>query len=171
MELHERSRVLMHTLVLVDSEFGNTYRLAETIAGELRSAGQVDVINVRAPASESQLPTDLDMVIVGGPTQVHGVSKPLTDYLDALPPRIFANLACASFDTRVRGWPLLTGAASGGISKRLNKMGAHRVMPPESFLVAGKEGPLLDGELERARTWAKHLVAAGGPEVAPVMAR
>lgn len=161
----------MHTLVLVDSEFGNTYRLAETIAGELRTSGQVDVINVRAPASESQLPTDLDRVIVGGPTQIHGVSRPLTEYLEALPPRIFANLACASFDTRVRGWQVLTGAASGGISKRLKMLGGHMITPPESFLVAGKEGPLLDGELERARAWAKHLVAAGAPEVASVMAR
>jgi len=159
----------MHTLVLVDSEFGNTYRLAEAIAGELGSAGPVDVINVRAPASESQLPTDLDMVVVGGPTQIHGVSRPLTEYLEALLSQIFAHLACASFDTRVRGWPLLTGAASGGISKRLKNMGAHTVMPPESFLVAGKEGPLLDGELERARAWAKHLLAAMGPRPAPVM--
>src|SRR5689334_20674768 len=161
----------MHTLVLVDSEFGNTYRLAETIAGELRSAGLVDVINVRAPASESQLPTDLDMVIVGGPTQIHGVSRPLSEYLEALPPRIFANLACASFDTRVRGWPLLTGAASGGISKRLKKLGAHMITPPESFLVMGKEGPLVDGEMERAHVWAQHLVACMAPPVAPAMAR
>ena len=161
----------MHTVVIVDSEFGNTYALAETIATQLRTAGSVDVINVRAPASESQLPTDLDIVVVGGPTQIHGVSRPLTEYLEALPPRIFANLACASFDTRVRGWPLLTGAASGGISKRLKKMGAHAVMPPESFLVAGKEGPLLDGQLEHAHTWAKHLLDTMAPSVAPVVAR
>src|SRR5690349_1216028 len=117
MELYERSRVLMHTVVIVDSEFGNTYALAETIATQLRSAGSVDVFNVRAPTSESQLPADIDMVVVGGPTQIHGVSKPLAEYLDALPPRIFASIPYACFDTRVRGWPLLTGAASGGISK------------------------------------------------------
>jgi flavodoxin len=159
----------MHTVVIVDSEFGNTYALAETIAGELRTAGPVDVINVRAPSSESQLPSDIDMVVVGGPTQIHGVSKQLAEYLEDLPPRIFSDIPCASFDTRVRGWPLLTGAASGGISKRLKKLGAYTLMAPESFLVAGKEGPLLDDESERAREWAKHLLAVMKPRVAPAM--
>jgi flavodoxin len=161
----------MHTAVIVDSEFGNTYALAETIAAQLRTAGSVDVINVRAPAGKSELPPNIDMVVVGGPTQIHGVSKPLTEYLNALPPRILANIPYASFDTRVRGWPVLTGAASGGISKRLKKLGARMIMPPESFLVMGKEGPLVDGEMERAHVWAQHLVACMAPSVVPATAR
>ena len=159
----------MHTVVVVDSQFGNTYVLAEAIATEFRAAGPVEVINVRAPATESQLPTSIDIFVVGGPTQVHGVSRPLAEYLDALPPRFLTDIACASFDTRLRGWPLVTGAASGGISRRLKKLGGYLVMPPESFLVLGKEGPLVDGELQRAQAWAKQFIAAVVPLTTPVM--
>jgi flavodoxin len=150
----------MHSVVVVDSEFGNTYELAEVVAAELGAAGPVDVINVRAPASEAGLPADIDLFVVGGPTQVHGVSQSLKHYLDALPPRFLTEVASASFDTRLRGWPVVTGAAAGGIARRLKKLGAHAVVPPESFLVMGKEGPLVDGELERSRAWAKEILAA-----------
>jgi flavodoxin len=159
----------MHTVVVVDSEFGNTSELAEIIAAELGAAGPVELINVRAPASRGQLPIDIDLFVVGGPTQVHSVSAPLRQYLDGLPPKSLTEVASASFDTRLRGWPVLTGAAAGGIARRLKKLGAHAVVPPESFLVMGKEGPLVDGELERARTWAKEVLWAVAGAPAPLL--
>jgi flavodoxin len=158
MAMYERSRDLMHTVVVVDSEFGNTFQLAEIIAAELGAGGPVELINVRAPTGRDPLPADIDLFVVGGPTQMHRVSVPLSQYLDGLPPRFLTQVASASFDTRLRGWPVLTGAAAGGISRRLKKLGANAVVPPESFLVMGKEGPLAEGELERARMWAKEVL-------------
>jgi hypothetical protein len=50
---------------------------------------------------------------------------------------------------------LLTGAASEGIARRLTELGARMLLPPESFIVAGGEGPLVEGELERAVRWVR----------------
>jgi hypothetical protein len=64
----------------------------------------------------------------------------------------------AAFDTRIDKSPMLTGAASRGIAKRLRRRGYNVVADPESFFVEDTEGPLADGELARAKEWAASLV-------------
>jgi hypothetical protein len=67
-----------------------------------------------------------------------------------------------TFDTRLT-WPrFLAGSAAAAAAKRLAKKGARLLVPPESFLVTGTEGPLVEGEIERARTWANHVRDAAG---------
>ncbi len=49
------------------------------------------------------------------------------------------------------------GYAAPRIVEALKKKGGNLVVPPEGFLVKDREGPLKEGELERAATWAKGL--------------
>lgn len=150
----------MQTTIVYDSQYGNTEQVAQAIAAELRTAGAVKMINVRTgPVTVTK---ELDLLIVGGPTQVHRISAPLRAHLDALPAHSLDDVKVAAFDTRARGPRLLTGAASGGIAKMLTKRGAKLMLAPESFAVAGREGPLVDGELARAHAWAQRLLAATG---------
>ena len=65
----------------------------------------------------------------------------------------------AAFDTRLGKAPWLTGAASRGISKRLRGQG-YTVVDAASFVVTDGEGPLADGELDRARQWGAELAAS-----------
>jgi flavodoxin len=53
----------------------------------------------------------------------------------------------------------LFGYAAKPIADRLEKKGGERIMPPEGFFVEGTEGPLKEGELERAADWAKQIMA------------
>ena len=62
----------------------------------------------------------------------------------------------AAFDTRGDAKAALTGSAARGIARRLRRRG-YEVVGMESFLVDDTEGPLADGELERARAWANEL--------------
>ena len=149
----------MRSVVIFDSEFGNTRDIAETIAAELHASGFVEVDKVGTPAAEAIIPSDVDLLIVGGPTQMHGVSPAMRAYLGTFHAGSLAGVRVAAFDTRVSGGPLFTGAASGGIAKFLDKFGATLVVPPESFIVSGREGPLAEGELEHARAWARQILA------------
>ena len=65
-------------------------------------------------------------------------------------------MACAAFDTRLKGPSALTGRASKAIGRLLARHGAKAAAPAESFLV-DKTGALEDGELARARSWGEHL--------------
>jgi len=64
----------------------------------------------------------------------------------------------AAFDTRGDARVALTGSAARGIARRLRRQGLD-VVDSQSFLVADSEGPLEDGELDRARAWGEQLAS------------
>jgi flavodoxin len=140
----------MRIQVIYDSKFGNTERIARTVADGLGPETRVDAVG-----DVVAIEAGISLLVVGGPTQAHGTSPAMTDFLGRLPS--LDGVAVAAFDTRLT-WPrLLSGAASDRIAKALTKRGGHLVAPPESFLVTGGEGPLVEGELDRALAWAKAL--------------
>lgn len=148
----------MRALIVYDSKFGNTREIATRIAEGLRAAGDANV-EVCAAEELRDLPAKLDLLVIGAPTQAHGVEATMRAFLDRLPLDGLDRLRVAVFDTRMR-WPkLLSGSAAEGIAKRVTRLGAELVTEPESFFVADKEGPLREGETERATDWGRSLLA------------
>jgi flavodoxin len=148
----------MSVLIIFESFYGNTELVAHAIARGVGEHMAVEVTSIDSVGSDP-LPADLNLLIVGGPTQGHGVEAAMKSFLDRLPAESIAGLPVASFDTRLN-WPkLLSGAASKGIADRLTRKGALLVSAPESFLVESKDGPLLAGEEERAEQWGQRLAA------------
>jgi len=160
----------MKALVGYDSKYGNTEKLARVIAGEL----QVHGMTVEAPAISEVGPdalTGIDLLVIGGPTQAHGMSPGMRAFFKGLGPKSLQSVRAAAFDTRYRKAQLLTGSAAHKIAGQMGKHGAKVVLPPESFFVAHAEGPLEDGELERARRWAATISQAEAVEREPVAGR
>jgi flavodoxin len=156
----------MNTLVVYDSKYGNTARLAQAIAEKLGVARVVSVAETGALDLSA-----FDLFVVGGPTQVHRMSPAMKEWLASIPPDALQGARAAAFDTRFRKAELLTGSAAVGIARKLEKKGAALALPPESFFVATDKGPLEDGELERAIAWAaairREASAALEPEPTP----
>jgi flavodoxin len=152
------------SLVVYVSHKGNTQRVAEAVADVLREKGPVQLLPVEeAPASFD----DVDLLLIGGPTEGHGMTPEQAAYLERVEPASLHGRAVAAFDTRLK-WPrLLSGSAADGTAERLEAAGARVIRPQGSFLVS-TEPALLDGELEKARAWAATIAAA--IEVAPVPA-
>jgi flavodoxin len=153
----------MRSLVVYESRYGNTARIAREIAAGLEADGPVRLVEASDPTALDV--AAIDLLVVGGPTEGHGVSRTLRARLSRVPPGGFAGVAAAAFDTRVT-WPaFLAGSAAKGLAKTVEQLGAQLVAPPESFLVTGgKADSLVAGEPERARSWAAQLrpVAAAG---------
>lgn len=166
----------MTTLVVHESMFGNTRAVARAIASALPSpVVTVDVVDAPNP-----LPSHVDLLVVGGPTHAFSMSRSSTrhdavsqgaapqdeskgirEWLAELPPT--PHVAVATFDTRVDKVRRLPGSAARSASKVVAKRRIGRVVAVESFYVDGVDGPLLEGEVERARDWARSLVHAGRP--------
>ncbi len=164
----------MRAVVVYESMYGNTHRIADAIGAGLEAAFDVRVVPVSHAGPE--VIADADLVVVGGPTHVHGMSrastrkaaveaadKPiggLTVEPDALGPGLrewFGSLGdhpvrAAAFDTRVHGPAALTGRAAKGVSRLLRQHGFDVVAEPESFLVT-KQDRLEPQEQDRARDW------------------
>ena len=69
--------------------------------------------------------------------------------------RPLAGVLGAAFDTRVHA--PVPGSAARGESKRLRRLGVQLIAPATTFWVGGTPGPVLGGELDRARRWGEQL--------------
>ena len=144
----------MKTIVIYDSVFGNTEKIARSIGKAIE--GEVKVIRKDA-VNPSELAA-VDLLIIGAPTYGGQPTDPIKNFLKSLPEAAVKDCNVAVFDTRLTTKLVkIFGYAANGIARSLEKMGAHLVLPPEGFLVKGKKGPLVDGELDRASIWAKEL--------------
>ena len=149
----------MNILVAYDSKFGNTEKLAHAIGTELGALGPVEVRPVGG--ADAQLAGPVDLLVLGGPTEAHGMTSGVRAFIDAMGTTNRTGARTAVFDTRFRLPPVLTGSAAKRIARRLRRLDASLVAPPESFFVTRKGEPQLEeGELKRARAWAATLRAS-----------
>jgi flavodoxin I len=155
----------MKTVVIYDSRFGNTERLAEVIAQQLGAGEAVWAADVTAKAALEL--RDWDLLVIGAPTQNHTVSLTMRALLQGLSYEAFKDARVAVFDTRYRLERFLTGSADW-IAARLARAGAVLAVAPESFFVERDASPqgerrrhererLEAGEEERAQAWAGAL--------------
>jgi flavodoxin len=146
----------MHSLVIYATTSGNTRLVAESIAEALSARGPVDL---HAVGDLGAALPDADLVVIGGPTEGHAMTRPMTSMLDRMPATAWQGRAVAAFDTRLR-WPrFLSGSAAVDIAARLASAGARVVAEPESFMVS-MQPRLEPGERERAATWALRVADA-----------
>jgi Flavodoxin domain len=169
----------MRAVVVYESMYGSTHLVADAIGVALRAAA-FDVSIVPVSQAGPAVLADADLVVVGGPTHAHGMSRASTrmmaveaaerpdSNLTAEPDVLslglrewFGSLGrypakAAAFDTRLRGPAALTGRASKRVARLLRAHGFDVVMEPESFLVS-KQNRLMPHEFTRAREWGTKL--------------
>jgi hypothetical protein len=166
-------------LVVFESMFGNTEQIAQAVAEGLRTSMSVDVTEViDAPA---ELPADISLIVVGGPTEALSMSRTKTradavrqggrpgredygirDWIEGLPSRR-SNAKLATFDTKIDKMRRLAGSAAKGAARAGRHHGFDLALPPEDFFVHDTAGPLVEGELDRARAWGQRLGELMGP--------
>jgi flavodoxin len=156
----------MNALVIYDSVFGNTEKIARAIGAALGSQGNAATLPVGQATADKV--RGLDVLVVGSPTRSLRPTEAVAKFLSQLPKESLRGVRVAAFDTR---WALENidsgflrvvvgkgGYAANAIARALKKKGGSLIASPEGFLVTGLEGPLKEGELERAAEWAAQLL-------------
>jgi len=170
----------MNVVVVYESMYGNTHLVADAIGDGLRSALDGDVAVVAVGDARDELIRHADLLVVGGPTHVHGMSRASTRHAaveaasksdenlsmepDADGPGLRewfdllgdVRASAAAFDTRLDAAAALTGRASKRIAKELERHGCALIAKPRSFLVT-KQTHLVDDEEQHARDWGTEL--------------
>ncbi|MFI8454615.1 flavodoxin family protein [Kitasatospora sp. NPDC085464] len=177
----------MHTVIVYESMYGNTREIAEAIAEGVHQAdpgAAVDCLPVAE--ADADITRTADLLVVGGPTHMHGMSSGLSRRMAATAeehkngqeekaaeareavegqglrawfhdlPETESGTHAAAFDTR--GDTPGSGGAAKGIAHRLSHHRYDVIVEPEGFIVEGSDGPLRTGELDRARSWGASLV-------------
>jgi flavodoxin len=149
----------MNTLIIYDSKFGNTGKIVQAMTFALKNYGIVHAASV----DEADIYTlinahEVDLLIIGCPTQKHKVSPGMMKLLDTIPPQALKGLPTATFDTRYTTPRWFSGSAAQKLSSLLDEKGSYIMAEPQSFFVTDAEGPLRVGELDRAASWSQSLV-------------
>jgi flavodoxin I len=147
----------MKALIVYDSVYGNTEKIAKAIAGAITPSNEIKILRAgEANPSESE---SIDLIIVGSPTQGGRPTPAIQEFLKRVSEPAIKGINVAAFDTRFSTrWVRISGYAAGRIADNLKGKGGTLVSPPEGFFVKGRKGPLKDGEVERAASWAKGIV-------------
>ena len=155
----------MKALIIYDSYFGNTEKIAQAIGAAFNPQECAGV--VRATELKPEQLQNVDLIIAGSPTRAFRPSEGLTKALNGLPAGALQGKKVAAFDTRInpddtnsgflRFMVKLFGYAAKPIAGMLKKKGGSLVQQPEGFYVKDSEGPMKDGELERSARWAQSL--------------
>ena len=171
----------MKVLVMYESMFGNSERVAHAVADGLRETVEVLIRDVTT-AHPGDLAGDIDLLVVGGPTHALSMSRPSTredairqgagqglasrglrEWLEGLSGDLHG-LPFAAFDTRVSRVRRLPGSAARSATRVLRRHQGRMLVTPESFFVDDVAGPLDHDEVARAKAWGRHLAAVMAAE-------
>jgi hypothetical protein len=165
----------VNALVVYESMYGNTAAIARAIG---RGVGSKGIETLVLPVDEvtPEQAAEVDLLVVGGPTHAHGMSREATRrtavqdpnnafekptvepglraWLGGLPKG--RGHAVAAFDTRFSAPEMFTGSAAKGIARELRRGEYRLCAAPESFFVT-KENALADDAAEEATAWAAAL--------------
>jgi flavodoxin len=154
----------MNITIVYDSIFGNTAAIAKAIADTLESGNDVRLATVQE-AKDLDL-AETDLLIVGSPTRGFRPTPQISEYVEGLD-RVLPGKAAAAFDTRIDletvnppplRWVMDAGGyAAARIGSMLERHGFVLRGGLAGFLVTGTEGPLKEGEIQRAQDWSKNL--------------
>ncbi|TCN31149.1 flavodoxin [Kribbella orskensis] len=170
-------------LIVYESMFGNTWKVAAAIRDGLGTVIDTDL--VRVDLAPAEIPADVRLLVVGGPTHAFSMSRPSTradaakqgdvvmpletgirEWLGALPNRTTPTLT-VTFDTRITKVRRLPGSAARSAAKLLRRRGFRAMVPPTTFFVEDTTGPIEGRELARARQWGVDLGRELGSVLGP----
>lgn len=153
----------MKALIIYDSYFGNTEQIAKAIGSTLNLQGSTEVVRI-GELKPGQI-KGTDLLIVGSPTRAFKPTDAIRVFLKNVSAEDLKGVKVAAFDTRIsvedtkssvlRVFVKIFGYAAKPIADGLKQKGGNLTLPPEGFIVKDTEGPLKEGELERAADWAK----------------
>lgn len=156
----------MKVIILYESFFGNTKTIAQAMFSAIENKKNLQVRNV-AEVSWTDI-SDAGILIVGSATRGFRPCEETRKFLNSIPENKLKGVIVAAFDTRIdlpeiksktmRFIVKTGGYAARHIANTLEKKGGILAVPPEGFLVSGEQGPLVNGETERAAQWAKSFI-------------
>lgn len=149
-------------LVIYDTSHGNTKKIAETIAESLKASEiEIDLFNIKEIKKLNA--NDYNFLVLGSPTKFGTMSFAIKFFLGKVKSNEWENKPFSAFDTEnpenveksrleKKEW-----SAAEKIAIKLKEKNMRQLLPVHKALVLGLKGPLVEGEIDRAKSYAKEL--------------
>jgi menaquinone-dependent protoporphyrinogen IX oxidase len=153
----------MRGMVVYDTSYGNTKKIAETIAETLIESGiDVDFVYVKDAKLSAK---NHDFLVLGSPTKFGTMSFAIRGFLGKVKSEEWMNKPFAAFDTENpeniekshtenKKW-----SAAEKIADKLREKKMNQLLPVLKAAVLGQKGPLVEGEVDRTKDYARQLAA------------
>ena len=147
----------MKGIVIFDTSYGNTRTIAETISETLKTSGiEADTLYVKDVKKLGA--GDYDFLVLGSPTRFGTMSFTVKGFLGKVKSEEWANKPFATFDTEnPENIERKEGSAAEKIAEKLREKQMNQLLPVLKAIVLGWKGPLQEGEIERAKEYAREL--------------
>jgi menaquinone-dependent protoporphyrinogen IX oxidase len=157
----------MKGLVVYDSYYGNTQRVAEAIAAELKSQGQE--VELRSVRKKYPTPPQGDFLFIGSPVRMGKTTKRVKKYLEALDKHAWSNKPLVVFTTvlalpadpppaRVESREKYDLMAGRKLAEFAKAQGLNVLDDRLAVDVGGLKGPLIDTGLDQAREFTRGIL-------------
>ena len=147
----------MKGLVIYDSSYGNTKKIAETIEETLKESGmEVDLFSIKNVKKLNA--KDYNFLVLGSPTRFGTMSFAIRFFLGKVKSKEWMNKPFAAFDTEnPENMEKKEWSAAEKIAERLRDKKMNQLLPVLKAAVLGQKGPLQEGEIERTKDYAREL--------------
>jgi flavodoxin len=158
----------MKTIIVYDSVFGNTEKIAKTMAQSIENQCEIKITHI----NQLQLKDlqDINLLIIGSPTRGFEPTKPIAEALRKIKVKDYPFLMVAVFDTRIDVVKInniilnifvkFCGYAVDTMEKIVRNNSLRLVGEGKGFFVEESEGPLRVDETNKAAQWVRDIVAA-----------
>ena len=152
----------MKGIIIYDTSFGNTKRIAETIQGTLKDA-EIESNIFKVNEVKKLNAKEYDFFVLGSPTKFGTMSFAIKFFLGKMKGEEWMDKPFAAFDTenpenveqsRIQNkeW-----SAAEKIALKLKEKNMRQLLPVLKALVLGQKGPLVEGEIDRAKSYSREL--------------
>ena len=154
----------MKGIVIYDTSYGNTKKIAETISETLKASEiEVDLFDVKEVRKLNA--NKYNFLVLGSPTKFGTMSFAIKFFLGKVKNEEWINKSFATFDTEnpenveharleKKEWSAAEKIAAKLIEKQMKQL-----LPVFKALVLGQKGPLVEGEIDRAKKYANELAS------------
>jgi len=154
----------MNSIIVYDTSYGNTKKIAETIAETLKESG-MEVTLFKVNEVKKLSAKDYNLLVLGSPTKFGTMTFAMKWFLGKVKSEEWMNKPFAAFDTenpenieqsqlQNKEW-----SAAEKIAEKLKEKKMNQLAPVLKALVLGQKGPLVEGEINRAREYASELAS------------
>jgi menaquinone-dependent protoporphyrinogen IX oxidase len=147
----------MKGIIIFDTSYGNTRKIAETISETLKESG-IESDNFYVKDVKKLSAKEYDFLVLGSPTKFWTMTLTMRRFLGKVKSKEWVNKPFAAFATEdPENIEKKRGSAAEKIAEKLKKKKMNQLLPVLKAVVLGWKGPLQEGEIERTKEYAREL--------------
>lgn len=146
----------MKVIVVYESKYGNTKRVAEVIIEGMNEVGGLEAFLSELKEVDLKKVPDYDAILIGSPNHMGGPSRGIKSFIDRLGKLQLEGKKFAVFDTYM-GKDLEKAVKK--MEKRISETVPElkQIVSGLSIKVRGVKGPIVEGELQRCKEFGKKI--------------